>query len=293
MRVLISGASGLVGTRIAELAGPDVEIVRLVRRPAGEGEVQWDPAAGTLDSQALDGIDAVIHLAGENIGEGRWTAAKKKRILDSRVNGTRLMADAIAKSDHKPALVSASAIGFYGDRGEEELTEESTAGKGFLADVCQQWEAATAPAEAAGARVVRVRLGIVLSSKGGALASMLFPFRMGVGGRMGSGQQFWSWISLDDAASIFLYAAQNEDVAGPVNAVSESPIRNIDFTVTLGRILRRPTLFPMPQFMASIVLGEMSDALIMSSARVLPTALNDCRYRYQHPDLETAIRSAM
>lgn len=294
MRYLITGASGMVGQRITTFAQQQGdEVVPLVRRVAQPGERRWNPMTGEIDSNVFEGIDAVIHLAGENIGEGRWTTAKKKRILESRVKGTQLLANALAGSNHKPPLICASAIGVYGDRGSELLTEQSAAGSGFLADVCRDWEAAADPARAAGVRVVHNRLGIVLSAQGGALASMLMPFRMCFGGRMGSGTQYWSCISLDDAASAFLFAARESTLAGPVNVVSPQPVTNADFTTVLGRVLRRPTIFPIPAFAARLVLGEMADALILSSARVLPGVLQNHSFKFAHADLESALRAGI
>ena len=295
MKLLISGSSGMIGQRLLELADvAEHECIMLVRRQSkAENERSWDPESGMLDPGVFDGIDAVVHLAGDNIGSGRWTAAKKRRIRDSRVMGTKLLAERMALANGQPALVCASAIGFYGDRGDEKLTEDSPAGTGFLADVCKEWEAAADAARDAGLRVVHNRLGIVLSSQGGALASMLTPFRMGVGGNMGSGRQYWSWIELDDAANAFLYAAENATLTGPVNVVAPQPATNAEFTKVLGSVLHRPTIFPMPAFMARLVLGEMAEALILSSARVLPGILQERHFEYRNPTLEEALRAAL
>lgn len=294
MKLLVTGASGMVGTRIRQLAeARGDEVVPLVRRAAREGERYWNPAQGELDPEVFAGIDAVLHLAGDNIGAGRWTTAKKQLIRDSRVKSTQLLASQLAQSSYRPALISASAIGYYGDRGATDLYESASPGKDFLADVCREWEAAADPARQAGVRVVNLRIGVVLSRLGGALASMLFPFRMGVGGNMGDGRQFWSWISLDDVAQIFLYAADQSSLAGPVNAVSPQPVTNAEFTRVLGRVLRRPTFLPMPAFAARIVLGEMADALILSSCKVLPGVLQQRGFEFKHPQLEAALRAAL
>lgn len=294
MKILMSGAGGLLGTRIQELAAErGDEVIPLVRRSTKAGERFWNPATGELATDVFDGVDAVIHLAGDNIGNGRWTVAKKKSIRESRVVGTELLARNLAESGRKIPLICASAIGIYGDRGNEELTESSRSGTGFLPEVCASWESAAETARAAGLRVANLRLGIVLSRKGGALASMLFPFQMGVGGNMGDGRQYWSWISLDDAAAAFLEAASNENWRGAINLVAPEPVTNAEFTRVLGRVLRRPTFIPMPAFMAKLALGEMAEALILCSARVLPTALCREKFRYQHTDLESALRAAL
>lgn len=295
MNVLISGASGLVGGYLVprlERAGH--QVYRLVRRkPASPMERQWNPDE-RVNPIVLDRIDAVIHLAGENIGEGRWTEEKKRRIRESRVHGTRRLAEAIAEASAPPkSLVCASAIGFYGDRGDTTLDEGSSAGSGFLPDVCREWEGAADPARNRGVRVAHVRLGVVLSSEGGALAKMLLPFKMGVGGVIGSGKQYWSCISVDEAAAVFQYAAENDSVSGPVNAVCPEPVTNHDFTKTLGRILGRPTVFPLPAFMARLALGQMADDLILSSARVVPAKLTAAGYPFAHPNLESSLRAAL
>jgi uncharacterized protein (TIGR01777 family) len=244
-----------------------------------------------IDSAKLEGLDAVVHLAGENIAEGSWTAEKKARIRDSRVKGTRLVSKALAGLNQKPrVLVCASAIGFYGDRGAEILTEQSPAGSGFLADVCQEWEAATEPAAQAGIRVVNMRIGIVLTPRGGALQKMLLPFKFGVGGVMGDGRQYWSWVSIDDVIGAIYHAITNDALSGPVNAVAPRAATNAEFTKTLGRVLSRPTLFPMPAFLARLALGEMADALLLASTRVEPARLLNSGYSFRHADLEGALR---
>lgn len=295
MNVMVTGATGLVGTHLLPLLKQDGhEVITLTRRsPRSPSERQWDPA-GTLPAATLDGVEAIIHLAGENIGDSRWTAAKKQRIRDSRVIGTRQLAEAAAATGGRiKTFVCASAIGFYGDRGQEELTEDSPAGTGFLPDVCREWEAATWPARDAGIRVVNLRLGVVLSKDGGALAKMLLPFKMCVGGIVGSGRQYWSWLTVDEAARMFRFALQNTNLHGPVNAVSPLPVTNLEFTKALGEVLHRPTIFPLPAFMARLVLGEMADDLILGSTRVIPSRLQSAGYAFSHPEIGEALAYAI
>lgn len=297
MKVLMTGSSGLIGSALgARLASQGHGVTRLVRaKPAaGAAALEWDPAAGRLDAAALEGFDAVVHLAGESIASGRWTAARKARIRDSRIQGTRLLSERLARLMRKPAvLVCASAIGYYGNRGEEVLGESSPAGSGFLADLCREWEAASDAAASAGIRVVNLRTGLVLSRQGGALPRMLVPFRLGVGGRIGDGRQYMSWITLDELTGVYLYALRTETLAGPVNAVTPNPVINADFTRTLGRVLRRPTLFPLPAFAARLVLGEMADELLLASARVQPARLVATGYVFRFAELENALRHVL
>jgi uncharacterized protein (TIGR01777 family) len=289
MKVAVTGSTGLVGSAlISVLAGAGHDVIRL-RRP-----VQWDPEKGFVDAAAIRNVDAIVHLAGESIASGRWTSARKKRIRDSRVQGTRLLADAIGRLQPLPKVfVSASAIGYYGDRGDELLREDSSAGQGFLPDVCKQWEAATDPATRAGVRVVHLRTGLVLSAKGGALRKMLTPFKLGVGGVIGSGRQYWSWISIDDVCGAILHCIHASTVHGPVNIVAPSPTTNAEFTKTLGRVLGRPTIFPMPAFAARLALGEMADELLLASARVEPAKLLASRFVFRHRELDAALRSVL
>ncbi len=292
MHIAVTGASGLVGSKLVPmLTTGGHEVTRLVRRePAWESEVTWDPQ-GEFDASSLDGIDAVVHLAGENIAASRWSAKVKERIRSSRVQGTRALCESLAKMESPPrVLVCASAIGYYGDRCDEILTEDSNAGDGFLADVAQEWEAATKPACNAGVRVVNLRFGMILSPKDGALAKMLLPFKLGGGGRVGSGKQYWSWISIDDAAGAIHHALMMNSLSGPVNAVTPNPVTNLEFTKTLGRVLRRPTLVPMPAFAARLALGEMADELLLASIRVEPKELNRTGYEFRQPTLESALR---
>lgn len=291
MHIAVTGASGLVGSTLVPLLTTGGHTVtKLVRGEIAEGEVSWDPH-NIFDASSLDGIDAVVHLAGENIAASRWSPRVKERIRASRVEGTRNLCESLAKMKSPPkVLVCASAIGFYGDRCDEELTEESAAGSGFLAEVAQEWEAATQPARDGGIRVVNLRFGVILSPKDGALAKMLLPFKLGGGGRVGSGRQFWSWVSIDDAAGAIHHALMTDSLSGPVNAVAANPVTNAEFTKTLGRVLRRPTIVPMPAFAARLALGEMADALLLASTRVVPEVLNRTGYVFRQPTLEAALR---
>jgi len=295
MRVAITGSTGLVGSEVVTvLAAAGHEVVRLVRRvPApGEKAVRWDPAKGEVDAAGLEGLDAVVHLAGENVGSGRWTAARKAAIRDSRVNGTRLLCDALAGLARPPkTLVCASAVGYYGDRGEESLTEESPPGKGFLAGVCREWEAASESAAKKGIRVVHLRIGMVLSERGGALSRMLPLFRAGLGGVIGGGRQYVSWVALDDLAAIVLHALQCEELRGPGNAVAPNPVTNREMTEALGKALSRPTPLPVPAFALRLAVGrEMADALLLASTRVLPRRLEETGYRFRFPEIGPALR---
>ncbi len=294
LRVVVSGASGLVGSALVPfLTAGGHRVERLVRRtsPADAAEIPWDPLAGTLDRDRLEGCDTVVHLAGEGIGEGRWTRARKQAIRQSRVDGTRTLCGALAALRSPPRLlVSASAVGFYGDRGEESLTEESPRGEGFLADVCREWEAATEPAARAGIRVVNLRIGVVLARWGGALARMLLPFRLGLGGPVGSGAQFLSWVGLPDLIGVIHHAMVEDALSGPVNAVAPEPVPQAEFARTLGRVLRRPALVPLPAFAVRLALGEMGEALLLEGARVLPRKLLDSGFEFRAPDLEPMLR---
>ena len=295
MKILVTGASGLVGSALVPLLRADGhEAARLVRSAPGAGDVPWDPDAGTLGAEALEGFDGVVHLAGENIASGRWNAEKKRRIRESRVRGTRLLAGTLAALERPPrVLVSASAVGFYGDRGEEELTESSPAGTGFLAEVCREWEAATEAAEGKGVRVVHARLGIVLSAQGGALAKMLTPFKLGVGGVIGNGRQYMSWVTLDDATAALGHLLAADTVTGPVNVVAPAPVTNREFTATLGRVLHRPAVFPVPGPMARLAFGEMAEALLLASARVKPEKLLGSGYAFRHGSLTEGLRHVL
>jgi uncharacterized protein (TIGR01777 family) len=292
MKIAVTGSTGLVGADLVPFLTTGGHLVsRVVRNHATENDILWNPSAGTIDPKRLEGLDAVVHLAGENIAARRWNAEQKARIRDSRVHGTSLLCDTLAKLRQPPrVLVSASAIGFYGNRGDEILTEASSAGDGFLPDVCREWEAATKVAELAGIRVVHLRFGVILSCQGGALAKMLTPFRLGLGGRIGDGRQWMSWIAVDDAVGTIYHSIATATLRGPVNSVAPNPVTNRDFTKTLGRVLGRPTVFPMPALMARLAFGEMANDLLLGSTRVLPRALSDSAYRFLHGDLEGALR---
>jgi uncharacterized protein (TIGR01777 family) len=269
--------------------------IALVRRTPRDGEVQWNPGT-SLDPEKLTGADAIIHLAGKNVA-GLWTEKFKQEVLESRVQGTRTLAEAAAESYRRvgqpSTFISASGINYFGNRGDELLTEDSSAGEGFLAEVAQQWEAATSPASEAGVRVVNLRIGVVLAQDGGALKPMLLPFRLGLGGRIGSGDQFWSWIAFEDVIGIALFALQNQSLRGPVNTVGPNPARNEDFVRALGRELRRPTIFPLPAWMVSTILGEMGDEFLLTSIRAEPAKLKAAGYVFGHPELDDALHAAL
>lgn len=293
MKIAVTGASGLVGRALcARLEKNGHDVLRLVRRAAGAGEATWSPDDDAV--AAVDGCDAVIHLAGENVSGGRWNAARKERIRASRVDGTGAIARGISQAVSKPkVLVSASAIGLYGDRGDEVLEESASAGDGFLADVCRAWEKAAQPARDAGVRVAYVRIGVVLSREGGALKKMLTPFKLGAGGRIGSGKQWMSWIHLDDLVSALVRCVEDDSMSGPVNGVAPAAVTNAEFTRTLGKVLGRPTIFPMPAIAARLAFGEMADALLLSSARVKPSVLEGSGFAFASPTLEEALRSEL
>jgi uncharacterized protein len=297
MKILISGSSGLIGSALARfLTAQGYTVARLVRpkTPQAGGDVLWDPEAGTIDASRLEGFDAVVHLAGESIAGGRWTAARKARISDSRVKGTRLLAAALAGLEHRPrVLVSASAMGYYGDRGDEVLREDSPPGTGFLAEVCRAWEQAADPAREKGIRAVTLRTGLVLAGSGGALPRMLPPFKLGIGGVIGSGRQYWSWITLDDLVAVAHHVLVNESVEGPVNVVVPRAVTNREFTETLGRVLSRPTLFPLPGFVARLALGEMANELLLASQRLEPARLVASGFQYRFPGLEPGLRHVL
>jgi len=294
MRIVVSGATGLMGSALVpSLRSAGHTVLRLTRsrQDAGADEIWWDPANGVLDPAALEGVDAVVHLSGESIATGRWTQDKKARILNSRVNSTRLLGDALIALTRPPqAWICASATGFYGSRGDEVLGEDSAAGTGFLSEVCQAWEAATAPAADKGIRVINLRFGVVLSRAGGALQQMLTPFKLGLGGVFGNGAQFMSWIAVDDVPGVVQHLLATESLRGPVNAVAPSPVTNRAFTEALGKVLSRPTLFRMPAFAARLAMGEMADALLLASARAVPKRLTDSGYAFAYPELEGALR---
>ena len=292
MKVLISGATGLIGSvLIPELESGGHQITRLTRSPGSGGDVGWNPDVGEIDASRLEGHDAVVHLAGESIGEGRWTPEKKRRIRESRTKSTRLLAETIANLPEPPrVMVSASAVGYYGDRGNELLREDSGPGSDFLAEVCKAWEAAADPAREAGMRVVHLRNGIVLSTEGGALARTLPIFKLGGGGRIGSGRQWWSWVAMDDVVGAIVHALTDDSVEGPVNVGSPNPLTNAEYTRVLGKVLNRPTIFPLPAPAARLMLGEVADALLLASQRMEPAKLKETGYEFRYPELEGALR---
>jgi uncharacterized protein (TIGR01777 family) len=295
MKIVISGASGLIGTQlVAKLSSNGHEVVRLVRRSSKAGEIQWNPKSGTLDAAALEGTDAVIHLSGAGIGDKRWTDGYRKEILDSRTATTALLANTMASLSRKPSVfLSGSAIGIYGARNDEQLTEVSTHGTGFLAEVCEQWEAAAKPAVDAGIRTVYLRTGIVLSPKGGALKKLLPLFKLGVGGKFGNGKQWQSWISIDDEIGAIEYLL-TANVIGAVNLTAPNPVTNAEFTKVLASVLKRPAIVPVPTFAPKILLGgELADALLFTGQRVIPAALNASGYTFKHTTLESALRSLL
>lgn len=300
MEIVVTGASGLVGSALVPaLTAAGHRVVRLVRtRPRTEmgpesGDIFWDPAKAYVDTTKLEAKDAVVHLAGESIAE-RWTPQKKIRIQESRVRGTQLLSEALRQLAKPPkVLVSASAIGYYGDRGEEVLREESAAGSGYLADVCRQWEASTEPAHRAGIRVVHLRIGIVLSAKGGALGKMLLPFRMGAGGKIGSGRQYMSWIAINDLVGAIQHVIQTPALQGPVNAVAPNPVSNLVFIKTLGKVLGRPTISPLPAFAVRLAFGQMGEEVLLASQRVEPARLKATGFSFRYPDLEGALRHVL
>jgi len=295
MKIVVSGASGLIGTQlVAKLSSSGHEVVRLVRRSPKSGEIQWNPKSGTLDAAALEGTDAVIHLSGAGIGDKRWTDGYRKEILDSRTATTALLAKTMASLSRKPSVfLSGSAIGIYGARNDEQLTEVSTHGTGFLAEVCEQWEAAAKPAVDAGIRTVYLRTGIVLSPKGGALKKLLPLFKLGVGGKFGNGKQWQSWISIDDEIGAIEHLL-TANVSGAVNLTAPNPVTNAEFTKVLASVLKRPAIVPVPTFAPKILLGgELADALLFTGQRVIPAALNASGYMFKHTTLESAFRSLL
>jgi uncharacterized protein (TIGR01777 family) len=295
MKIFVSGATGLVGTELARIlraAGHDVR--RLVRAPAQTSgdDVLWNPQRGELDARAIAGANAVINLSGESIAEGRWTGEKKHRILESRINSTRTLAETFSQMPDPPQVfLSASAIGYYGSRGDELLTEESGPGSGdYLSGVCRDWEAATQPAADKGIRVVLARFGVILSSKGGALKKMLLPFKLGLGGRIGNGRQYMSWVAMDDVIGALMHCLASGSLRGPVNIVAPDPVTNVEYTATLARVLKRPAISPMPAFAARLIFGQMADELLLSSQRVEPKKLLSHQYAFRFATLEPALR---
>ena len=292
--VAISGASGMVGTALARFLESEGKSVLAMTRQTGgtyQDTIHWDPATGLTNPNRLESVDAVVHLAGENIAAGRWNSTVKSKIRSSRIEGTRSLVNSMATVEKRPkVLVCASAIGFYGDRGLTELNETSAAGSGFLADVCRDWEAEANAAKQLDVRVVNIRIGVVLSPKGGALSKMMLPFKLGLGGIIGSGNQYWSWVGLNDLVRIIAFCINNECMDGPVNAVSPTPLTNREFTKEIGSVLKRPTIFPVPAFAAKMVMGEMAESLLLSSTRVLPELLRQAGFKFEQPELKECLK---
>ncbi len=297
MKIAISGASGLIGsTAVAYFQKRGETVLRLVRHEPrnNQSEIRFDPHGGRVDAEALRGVDVVLHLAGENIAGGRWSAARKRRILESRVVGTRTLGEALASLDGGPRLLlSASATGYYGDCGEAAIGEDEPAGEGFLADVCRRWEAETQPAEQAGVRVVNFRLGVVLAPQGGALTKMLPFFRLGLGGRVGSGRQYLPWVALDDVMRALAHMIRTESIRGPVNLTSPEPATNAEFTKALGRALHRPTIFPVPAFAIKLLFGQMGVETLLSSCRAVPNKLAESGFAFNQPSLPEALNAVL
>jgi len=292
MKILISGSHGLVGKALSKsLATENHEVIRLVRGSAGAPKIEWHPEQSRIDAEKLEGFDAVVHLAGENIASGRWTGEKKRAIRESRVKGTSLLSESLARLSRPPSVfLSASAIGYYGDRGDELLTEKSAPGGGFLPSVCIEWENATKAASEKGIRTVHTRFGIILDRHEGALAKMLPPFKMGIGGKIGDGRQWMSWIALEDVVNGLKFLMADSSTFGPVNFVAPNPVTNAEFTKALGRVLSRPTLFPVPAFGARLAFGEMADALLLSSQKVESQVLKEQGFVFSWPTLTPALK---
>jgi uncharacterized protein (TIGR01777 family) len=296
MKILITGSTGLIGSSLIPFlttGGHNISCLKRDKSKIGGNDLYWNPKKGEIDASKLEGFDAVVHLSGENVA-GRWSDEKKAKIKDSRVKSTSLLCNSLSKLKKKPGvLVCASAVGFYGNRGDETLTEDSKSGKGFLAEVGKKWEAATVVAKKAGIRVVNLRLGLVLSPRGGALEKMLFPFRVGLGGKVGSGRQWMSWISIHDVIGATYHVIHDDSLEGPVNAVSPNPVTNTEFTATLGNVLNRPTFFAMPSLLLRALFGEMADETLLSSTRVMPSKLLSSGYEFQFADLEASLRNLL
>ena len=296
MKVILTGSNGLIGSELAaRLQRAGDEVTRLVRSRPGPGDAVWDIGASTIDAPALEGHDAVVHLAGAGIGDHRWSESYKREVHDSRTRGTALLCETLAKLERPPrVLVSGSAVGWYGDRGDEQLSEASGPGTGFLAEVVKDWEAATEAASDAGIRVVRLRSGVVLSRKGGALKKQLLPFKLGAGGKLGSGKQWLSWIALDDEVGAILHLIRRETLRGPVNATAPNPVTNAEFTQALGAALHRPTIATVPRFALKAVFGgQMATEMLLAGQRVLPRALEASGFTFRFPRVDEALRALL
>jgi uncharacterized protein len=296
MKLLVTGSGGLIGSELLpSLTGAGHEVLKLVRRPSGgPGEVRWDPDRGYVEALALTGVQGAIHLAGENIGARRWSQRHRMRVRESRRRGTLLLAKALSGLPEPPlVMISASAVGYYGNRGDKLLTEDDEPGNGFLPEVCREWEAATWASAGVGMRVVCLRFGMVLAKRGGALARMLPAFRCGLGGPFGNGHQYWSWITIEDVIGIVVRAISDSELFGPVNAVTPNPVTNAEFSRTLAGVLHRPAFLPVPAAVLRLALGDMADELLLASARVHPSRLLALGYEFIHPDLEGALRSLL
>jgi uncharacterized protein len=293
MKVAVTGSSGLIGSALCTyITQKGHEVLRIVRKKTSTAQdIFWNTENGKLEEEKLEGVDAIVHLAGESIASSRWTEAQKAKIRSSRIDGTKQLADAISKLAKPPkVVVSGSAIGFYGDRGNEDLTEQSQPGKGFLADVCREWEQSISPIRSKGVRIVNLRTGVILSTKSGALQKMLPIFKLGGGGNIGSGRQYISWISLDDEVMAIWHIINTDSIVGPVNCVAPNPVTNQEFTQVLGKVIHRPTVIPLPEFAARIIMGEMADELLLASQRCLPKSLLNSGYSFQYPNLEQALQ---
>ena len=296
MKILVTGATGLVGRELTNsLTSAGHEVLRLTRQnPTEVNDIPWNPVTKYIPKARLENLDAVIHLAGENIAQSRWTPAFKEKMRFSRIEGTKLLCETLAQLQAPPKIfIGASAIGYYGNRGTEILTETSSPGTGFLADLCRDWETSVETLRPLNTRIVQVRIGVVLSLRGGALAKMLTPFSLGAGGIVGDGKQYWSWVAIDDVVGAIEHCLTHSEISGPVNVVAPNPSTNFDFTKTLGSVLHRPTIFPLPAFAARLMLGEMADDLLLSSTRVIPSRLQETGYQFRCPTLELALQHVL
>ena len=295
MKVAVTGSSGLIGSSLVSfLSEKSVTVSKILRENTKDDDISWKPEDGDWDSAFTGGVDGIVHLAGENIASGKWTRKKKEKIRNSRIEGTTRLCEHILKLPTPPSvLVCASAIGYYGNRGVEFLNEGSSRGSGFLPDVCLGWEEAAESVSKAGIRVVNVRFGIVLSKDGGALAKMMTPFKIGMGGKIGSGTQYMSWVAMDDVTGAIYHTLTTDSLKGPVNVTAPNPVTNKEFTSTLGEVLKRPAVVPIPAFAAKLAFGEMANDLLLASTKVAPKRLSDSGYKFQYPELENALKHVL